>query len=148
VILDEPEVVALTDEKERRFVVEFAADWNQTKAAIRAGYSEDSASDIGHELSRKPKIQKAVRALQRKRAESLELDVEWAVLQFVDCYAQARDMGNLKDAIKALVNITKILGGYEKDNRQKGGTSGLDEIKAKLLARGVNVDQWAARSKN
>lgn len=48
--------------KQQRFVEEYCVDWNCTQAAIRAGYSEDTASEIGYENLRKPQIKAAIDA--------------------------------------------------------------------------------------
>ena len=42
--------------KQKRFVEEYLVDLNATQAAIRAGYSPDSAGAIGCELLKKPDI--------------------------------------------------------------------------------------------
>ena len=42
--------------KQKRFVEEYLIDLNATQAAIRAGYSPDSAGEIGHENLKKPEI--------------------------------------------------------------------------------------------
>ncbi len=57
-------------EKQRRFVEEYLVDLNATQAAIRAGYSQDTAGSIGHENLKKPEIQLALqqaRLAQQKR---------------------------------------------------------------------------------
>ena len=46
--------------KQRRFVEEYCKDWNATRAAIAAGYSERTACSIGSENLRKPEIKKAI----------------------------------------------------------------------------------------
>ena len=46
--------------KQKRFVEEYLIDLNATQAAIRAGYSPDSAKEIGSENLTKPNIAKAV----------------------------------------------------------------------------------------
>jgi phage terminase small subunit len=65
---DKPEVgtlpATLTD-KQRRFVEEYCVDFNGTQAAIRAGYSGDSAASIAWENLRKPEIREAVQGLMR-----------------------------------------------------------------------------------
>jgi hypothetical protein len=48
--------------KQRVFVEEYLQCWNASEAARRAGYSEKSASVIGHENLRKPEIARAIRA--------------------------------------------------------------------------------------
>ncbi|AGO16010.1 terminase small subunit [Glaesserella parasuis] len=57
----------LTD-KQQRFVEEYLIDLNATQAAIRAGYSEDTAKEMGYENLTKPHIQKAIQEAQNKRA--------------------------------------------------------------------------------
>lgn len=46
--------------KQQRFVDEYLVDLNATQAAIRAGYSRDTAGSIGHENLKKPEIQAAI----------------------------------------------------------------------------------------
>lgn len=46
--------------KQRRFVEEYCVDFNGTQAAIRAGYSENSAAVIACKLLTKTKIKRAV----------------------------------------------------------------------------------------
>ena len=47
-------------ERERRFVEHFMASGNATKAATQAGYSKNTASQIGYRLLRKVQIQRAI----------------------------------------------------------------------------------------
>lgn len=53
--------MALTD-KQQRFVDEYLVDLNATQAAVRAGYSENTARSIGSENLSKPDIQEAIAA--------------------------------------------------------------------------------------
>ena len=50
-----------TTGKQRRFIEEYCVDYNATRAAVRAGYSENSAAEIGHENLRKPQIRGQIR---------------------------------------------------------------------------------------
>jgi len=59
--------------RQRRFVQEYLIDLNATQAAIRAGYSADTAYSIGWENLRKPEIEKAVQAAQAERFSRVEL---------------------------------------------------------------------------
>jgi phage terminase small subunit len=61
----------LTD-KEQRFVEEYCVDFNKTQAAIRAGYSEDSATAIGWQNYRKLYIYEAI----QERLKTLALSSE------------------------------------------------------------------------
>lgn len=64
--------MALTD-KQRRFVDEYLVDLNATQAAIRAGYSQKTARQIGDENLSKPDIAKAVQEAQAARATRTEI---------------------------------------------------------------------------
>lgn len=46
--------------KQNRFVEEYLIDFNATQAAIRAGYSKDTAYSIGSENLNKPEIKKMI----------------------------------------------------------------------------------------
>ncbi len=47
-------------EKQKRFVDEFLIDLNATQAAVRAGYSAETAYSIGAENLKKPEIKRAI----------------------------------------------------------------------------------------
>jgi len=49
--------------KNKRFIEEYVIDFNATKAAINAGYSEKTARSIGCELLTKPDIRRAIKQL-------------------------------------------------------------------------------------
>ncbi|WP_233113697.1 terminase small subunit [Aggregatibacter actinomycetemcomitans] len=60
-------------DKQKRFIEEYLIDLNATQAAIRAGYSKDTAKEIGYENLTKPHIQQAIAEAQNKRAERTQL---------------------------------------------------------------------------
>ena len=62
----------LTD-KQKRFVEEYLIDLNATQAAIRAGYSADTARQIGAENLSKLVIQEAIQDAQNKRAKRVNV---------------------------------------------------------------------------
>jgi phage terminase small subunit len=55
-----PELRANLTPKPQLFVQEYLVDLNGKQAAIRAGYSEDSATEIGYENLRKPHVLQAI----------------------------------------------------------------------------------------
>jgi len=61
------------------FVKEYLIDLNATQAAIRAGYSVDTAQQMGSENLLKPVISKAIQLELDKRAEKTELTAEWVL---------------------------------------------------------------------
>lgn len=66
-------------EKQAFFVREYVIDFNGTRAAIRAGYSERSAASQAWELLIKPDIQLAIQELTSARIERLDIDADEVV---------------------------------------------------------------------
>lgn len=62
--------------KQQRFVDEYLIDLNATQAAIRAGYSVDTARQMGSENLSKPDIADAIAEKRRKQAEKLDLSAD------------------------------------------------------------------------
>lgn len=62
--------------KQERFVEEYPVDWNATKAAMRAGYSEKTAYSIGHENLGKPHIAEAIAARMTALSERAGITTE------------------------------------------------------------------------
>ena len=64
--------------KQERFVNEYLVDLNATQAAIRAGYSRNTAATIGCENLRKPNVKQAIAEAtlaRRQRVEANQDDV-------------------------------------------------------------------------
>ena len=70
--------------KQQRFVEEYLIDLNATQAAIRAGYSEKTARDIGCENLAKPNIAKAIEEAQNKRQEQTQIDAAYVLRRLVE----------------------------------------------------------------
>lgn len=62
--------------KQRAFVREYLIDLNATQAAIRAGYSSDTAGAIGAENLKKPQIEAAISAAMNLRAERTDITAD------------------------------------------------------------------------
>lgn len=74
--------MALT-EKQKRFAAEYLVDLNATKAAERAGYSTKTAYAQGHRLLKNAEVAGLVAALQKARAEKLELSADRVLLELM-----------------------------------------------------------------
>ena len=70
--------------KQQRFVEEYLIDLNATQAAIRAGYSEKTAQQMGSENLLKPVIAKAIQEAQNKRAEQTQIDSAYVLKRLVE----------------------------------------------------------------
>jgi phage terminase small subunit len=71
--------VASMTPKQERFVEEYLVDLNATQAAIRAGYSERTAYEIGHQNLRKVEVQEALQTAFAARSQRVEIDQDWVV---------------------------------------------------------------------
>ena len=65
--------------KQEIFCREYLVDLNATQAAIRAGYSKNSAKQQGTENLAKPVIAEFIQELKAKRADKLNIDAEWVL---------------------------------------------------------------------
>ena len=88
--------------KQEAFVREYLIDLNATQAAIRAGYSEDTARSIGSENLSKPYIVDAIAKAQSERAEKCDIDALWVLREATGTYAAARKADKLSEAVAAL----------------------------------------------
>lgn len=70
--------VTLT-KKQKRFIEEYLIDLNATQAAIRAGYSENTAEVIGFENLRKPKIAEEIDRRMKERSERTQITQDMVV---------------------------------------------------------------------
>lgn len=85
-------------------------DFNATQAAIRTGYSKNTAAVIGSENLRKPNIQAFIAKLKQPIEEKLELSAE-RVLHEIKCLAYAKPSDyykqeNGKMVLKGLFELT------------------------------------------
>lgn len=70
--------------KQQRFVEEYLIDLNATQAAIRAGYSEKTANEIGAENLAKPSIAKAIQDALKERSERVQIDADYVLKRLVE----------------------------------------------------------------
>ncbi|WHZ04963.1 terminase small subunit [Neobacillus sp. YX16] len=71
--------------KQGAFVLEYIKDYNATQAAIRAGYSNRGASEIGYQLLQKTSVLEAINTLQDDIEQQLRM-------QFVQDAIRAREV--------------------------------------------------------
>ena len=119
--------------KQERFVAEYLIDLNATQAAIRAGYSEKTARQVGAENLTKPVIGAAIQEAQAKRSERTEITQdrvlrELAKIGFSDLRKTMTRGGALLDpnawdddtagAIAAIEVVTRPGGFDDEGNRE------------------------------
>lgn len=65
--------------KQKRFVEEYLIDLNATQAAIRAGYSPDTAGSIGNENLKKPEIRTHIGKAMAERSKRTGVNADRVV---------------------------------------------------------------------
>ena len=71
-------------DKQKQFCKEYVVDLNATQAALRAGYSEKTARQIGQRLLTKVDIQAEIQRLKKLRASKVEVTADFVLKQLVD----------------------------------------------------------------
>lgn len=113
--------------KQQRFVEEYLIDLNATQAAIRAGYSEKTAKEIGSENLTKPNIAKAITEAQEKLSNKAQVTVEMVVQGLLN---EAKDLseGSTQSArVSAWAHLGKHLGMF-KDKLEHDISDPLKEL--------------------
>lgn len=106
--------------KQQRFVEEYLIDLNATQAAIRAGYSEKTAKEIGSENLTKPNIAKAIQEAQESLSNKTQLTVD-IVVQGLLKEAQDYAEGSTQSArVSAWAHLGKHLGMFKDKVKHSG----------------------------
>ena len=85
--------------KQKRFVDEYLIDLNATQAAIRAGYSPDTAGSIGGENLKKPEISGAIAKAMAERSKRTGINQDRVLRELARiAFANAADIINTEDA--------------------------------------------------
>ncbi len=92
--------------KQEMFCLEYLVDLNATKASIRAGYSEDTARQIGSENLSKPALQDRIQELMAERSAKTGITAE-KVLKRLDTIGDV-DIGRAYNEDGQLLPIHQI----------------------------------------
>ena len=119
--------------KQKIFCEEYIIDWNASRAARDAGYSEKTAKDIGCENLAKPNIQAYIAEIQ----EDLQKQAGISRLSNLNILKEIAEETNteevqVKDKIKAVEVINKMLGFNAPEQSESKNThevKGIDPIK-------------------
>ena len=96
--------------KQQRFVEEYLVDLSAARAAVRAGYSEKTAEQIGYQLLQKTSISLAVQEAFETRSERTEITADM-VVQGLLAEARDHDEGSSHSArVAAWAHLGKHLG--------------------------------------
>ena len=108
--------------KQQLFIKEYLKDFNATQAAIRAGYSEDSARQTGSENLSKPDIKEAI---ERAKEEILGSS-DKHIIENVKFWEEMRS--NPEASESARLKASELLGKYRSMFTEKIEHSGGIQI--------------------
>ena len=118
--------------KRARFVAEYLIDRNATQAAIRAGYSEKTATMQGSRLLRYDNVQAAVERGEAEIAASLAITVEGVAAQLDEDRALALANNQAGAAVSASMGKAK-LAGLLVDRQDVTGTVSVERIERLIV---------------
>lgn len=94
--------------KQQMFCKEYLIDLNATRSAIRAGYSEKTASRIGPELLGKTWISSAIQAQMDKRAAKIEITAEKVLQEIAKmAFANVQDLYDEHGILKPISELPR-----------------------------------------
>lgn len=145
--------------KQEAFCREYLIDLNATQAAIRSGYSEKTAKDIGCENLAKPNIQEELQELMRARNKSTQIDASYVLtrLKEIDELDVIDILNDDLDGFKRLSEWPKSwrtsISGIDIQTVISGGDEPIEKLVRKikwpdktknleLIGRHVNVKAW------
>jgi phage terminase small subunit len=147
-----PQANKLT-EKQKIFCREYIYDWNATRAAKTAGYSEDTAGAIGHENLKKPEIQAHIQEIQRDLEKTAGVSrlriaqehlniINTSIAQFHNTWIERKEFDKLtteqKLAIAELSYQTRTEKNYS--TNPDGDLVEVEYVKIKLYDRQKSLD--------
>lgn len=115
--------------RQERFVEEYLVDLNATGAAIRAGYSEHTASAIGHENLRKPEIQNAIQEYLTRQSEHLKLKAQDVIADLIRIKNRCMQLEETSSGKVAQLDVKHALKAIERPGKHTGcwDGRGLDD---------------------
>lgn len=148
--MEEGKEIELTG-KQKRFCEEYIFDFNGTRSAIAAGYSENSASETAYENLRKPQIQAYIKELQgdlEKTSGISRLKVlrEHEKLAFSsiahlhNTWIERKEFDQLTDEQKACIAEIQTQTRMERNPIEDGEPIQVDFVKIKLYDKQKSLD--------
>lgn len=138
--------------KQQMFVKEYLIDLNATQAAIRAGYSEKTAGQIGEQNLKKLEIAAAIQEAMDKRFKKIEITSDYVLTTIVNTIERCQQLepvmerrdgelvhtGEYKFDSNAVLKGAELLGKHLKlftDKMEVTGEISLAETIAKAKSR-------------
>ena len=97
------------NDKQKRFIEEYLIDTNAAQAAIRAGYSKDTAPQMAYKLMNNPAIKSAIEENKKQMSIKLSITRE-SILNDLEYIKQTNTLDSPAVALKAIELQIKMLG--------------------------------------
>lgn len=133
------------NDRQKRFAEHYVYRGLKPGEAYEAAYGKQSsdlvAKESAYRLLRHMGVMEYVDKLQCSLLEKTELSAEWVVIRWKTLYFACLKMKDNSGAAKALIEIGKILGIYEKHNKQRVAYSqaDVDKLKDELTQAGFDL---------
>ena len=117
--------------KQKRFVEEYLIDLNATQAAIRAGYSPDTAKSIGSENLTKPDIQARIAKAMAERSRRTGVNADRVIMELAKiAFVNASDVIDADTATVKADALPEDTAAIQSDKVKTFGEDGLErEVK-------------------
>ena len=126
--------------KQQRFVDEYLIDLNAKQSAIRAGYSEKTASEIGYQLLQKPDVEEAIIDAKKNRQQRLQVDSDYVLKRLVEIdQMDVLDIMDDKHNLLPLIKWPKVWRQY---------LSSLESLELSDADGAVKKIKWPDKVKN
>jgi phage terminase small subunit len=105
--------------KQGHFVEEYLIDLNATQAAIRAGYSEKTAEQQGHQLLKKTLVSNAIAEAQVERSARTSITQDYVLESIFEAMERCNktDSFNATGVFKGAELLGKHLGMFQGENQ-------------------------------
>jgi phage terminase small subunit len=105
--------------KQGHFVEEYLIDLNATQAAIRAGYSEKTAEQQGHQLLKKTLVSNAIAEAQVERSARTSITQDYVLESIFEAMERCKkaDSFNATGVFKGAELLGKHLGMFQGENQ-------------------------------
>lgn len=101
--------------KESRFIQEYLLDLNAAHAAIRAGYSEHTAKEIGYQILKKEAVQEAVTKAITQRSKRTQITQDKVLKELARiAFSDMDDFALVEDGKLTLIDSTARKSGRSK----------------------------------
>lgn len=118
--------------KQRAFIKEYKANGgNGTQAAIKAGYSTNTAQEIASENLSKPIIKEALEEHEKKLQEKYEYTVDKMIQELESVRLNAAAENNRNAELRAIELKGKAFGLFVDKVEQKTNITGIEQVLVK-----------------